>query len=64
MPQEKQDVSVLQTDAEIGHGMLAERALIPVIPSQEEFPMQSEWYPKYEFKRINFNGFSVDQTLL
>jgi polyribonucleotide nucleotidyltransferase len=23
---------------EIGHGMLAERALIPVIPSQEEFP--------------------------
>ena len=33
---------------EIGHGALAERALLPVIPSEEEFPyrMQSAWFPK------------------
>lgn len=28
---------------EIGHGALAERALLPVIPSEEEFPMPCGW---------------------
>ena len=32
---------------EIGHGALAERALEPVIPSEEEFRMQFVLYPKY-----------------
>ena len=31
---------------EIGHGALAERALIPVLPSKDEFPTSSESYPK------------------
>ena len=29
---------------EIGHGALAERALIPVLPSAEEFPYTIVWY--------------------
>ena len=31
---------------EIGHGALAERALVPVLPSPEEFPMLSVQYPR------------------
>ena len=32
---------------EIGHGALAERAIVPMLPSEEEFPMRSVPYPKY-----------------
>ena len=31
---------------EIGHGALAERALIPVLPTEAEFPMRSAPYPR------------------
>jgi len=31
---------------EIGHGALAERALLPMIPNEDEFPIQSAWYPR------------------
>ncbi len=31
---------------EIGHGALAERALLPVIPSEEEFPTPSASFPR------------------
>jgi polyribonucleotide nucleotidyltransferase len=30
---------------EIGHGLLAERALLPVVPSAEEFPYTLRWSP-------------------
>ncbi len=32
---------------EIGHGALAERALLPVLPSVEEFPYQSVQFPRH-----------------
>ena len=32
---------------EIGHGALGERALAQVIPSEEAFPIQLEWFLKY-----------------
>jgi len=31
---------------EIGHGALAERAVMPMIPKSEEFPIPSVWFPK------------------
>ena len=31
---------------EIGHGALAERAILPTLPPEDEFPMPSAWCPR------------------
>ena len=36
-----------QSRREIGHGALAERALVPVIPPEEISPIPCAWSPKY-----------------
>ena len=44
---------------EIGHGALGERALAQVIPSEEAFPIQLEWFLKY----WNLNGSSSQASI-
>jgi polyribonucleotide nucleotidyltransferase len=43
---------------EIGHGALAERALLPVIPSQDEFPYTMRLVSPF-LKWINFHGLGL-----
>ena len=44
---------------EIGHGALAERALLPVIPPESEFPYTLRLVSSSLFKRIFINGFCL-----
>ena len=42
---------------EIGHGALAEKALMPVLPSKEEFPLHDpSGFGSLSIQRIVFNG--------
>ncbi|MEZ5340616.1 MAG: hypothetical protein R2706_03970 [Acidimicrobiales bacterium] len=44
---------------EIGHGLLAERALFPVIPSLEDWPYTLRLVSEVLTKRLDLNGFGV-----
>ena len=41
---------------EIGHGSLAERALLPVLPSAEEFPYACGWFSEGSARTADFHG--------
>ena len=45
---------------EIGHGFLAERALVPVLPSREEFPYAiRQWVRGPQLQRFDVDGLGL-----
>jgi len=48
---------------EIGHGALAERALLPVLPPKEDFPTYSGGVGNPFFQRFHLYGVSLGSTL-
>jgi hypothetical protein len=45
---------------EVGHGALAEKALVPVLPDREEFPYAIRQVSEaYRLQRLHFDGFRV-----
>jgi len=46
---------------EVGHGALAERAILPVLPSKESFPYVLRGFGVPQLQRLHLDGFGVRQ---